>query len=154
MPAMNSAVSRHRRNSNLLEDCMALEYILLGDLRDLLEETFDEHTQPWLVAVLDALLDALPREQHLKTNPGYLQEVLEEYPSWYRHVESLRHEHEDLYRNLRRLRDGVALRETFEEAADRARADLRDWMVALVAHHRHETRLIQTAINLEVGTGD
>lgn len=151
---MNTPPSNYRRDSRLLEDCMALEYILLGDLRDLLEESADEHTQPWLVAVLDALLDALPRELHLKANDGYLREVLDEYPSWYRHVESLRREHEDLYRNLRQLRGGIAQRATYEDVADRVRSDLRDWMNCLVAHHRHETRLIQTALNLEMGTGD
>ncbi len=44
-----------------LEDYTALEYILLGDLRDLLEEPADHFTRSWLVAVLDALLDTLPR---------------------------------------------------------------------------------------------
>src|SRR3990172_6700611 len=93
-----------------IEDCTALEYILLGDLRDLLEDDVDQFTRPWLLAVLDALLDTLPREFRLKSRDGYLQEVLEEYPSWYRHVEGLRQEHEALYHNLRELRDGIARR--------------------------------------------
>ncbi len=151
---MNRREPRIRRATRSLDDCMAFEHILLGDLRDLLEEVVDEQTHRWLVAVLDALLETLPREQHLKGNEGYLQEVLDEYPSWYRHVESLRVEHEDLYRNLRQLRDTIVQRETLEEVVDCVRNDLQDWMTRLVAHHRHETRLIQTAINLEVGTGD
>ena len=70
----------------------ALEYILLGDLRDVLEEPANRHTRGWLVAVLDALLDTLPREMAIKEASGYLNEVLDEYPSWYRHVEDLQNE--------------------------------------------------------------
>ena len=75
-----------------LEDYTALEYILLGDLRDLLEEPADQFTRSWLIAVLDALLDTLPRQMALKESSGYLSEVLDEYPSWYRHVEDLQNE--------------------------------------------------------------
>ena len=30
----------------------------------------------------------------------------------------------------------------------------REWILKLVAHNRNENRLVQTAMNLEVGTGD
>lgn len=146
--------SSGRQRANHLEDCTAFEYILLGDLRDLLEEPVDDYTHRWLLAVLDALIDTLPREYRLKTSDGYLREVLDEYPSWYPHVENLRTEHLRLYRNLRRLRDSVSREGSYEEAAERVRNDLRDWMTSFVAHHRHENRLLQTALNLEVGTGD
>lgn len=142
------------RDPRSLESCAAFEYILLGDLSDLLEEPADKHTRHWLLAILDALLDTLPREFQLKASNGYLSEVLDEFPSWYRHVESLRVEHEILFANLRDLREHIADHRRYEEAADRARAELRDWMTRLTAHHRHENRLIQTALNLEVGTGD
>lgn len=143
-----------RRGVRTLEDYAAFEYILLGDLGDLLEEPADKHTRRWLIAVLDALVDTLPREFQLKASSGYLSEVLDEYPSWYRHVENLRAEHEELYANLRELREQIVLQEDFNEVAERVRYDLRDWMARLTAHHRHENRLIQTAMNLEVGTGD
>jgi hypothetical protein len=146
--------NRRHRGAKSLEDYAAFEYILLGDLGDLLEEPVDKNTRRWLVAVLDALVDTLPREFQLKSSNGYLSEVLDEYPSWYRHVESLRVEHEELYANLRDLREQIVVRNEYEEAADRVRRDLRDWMERLVAHHRHEKRLLQTALNLEVGTGD
>jgi len=68
---------------HLLEDYAAMEYILLSDLRDLLEEPADDMTRKWLRAVLDALLKTLPWELELQDAGGYLSEVLEQYPNWY-----------------------------------------------------------------------
>ena len=45
-----------------IEDVTAMEYILLGDLRDLVDEPFDGVTLKWLKAVIDALLETLCRE--------------------------------------------------------------------------------------------
>ena len=39
-----------------------LEYLLIGDLRDLLEEPADSETRRWLLAVVEELLDLLPNE--------------------------------------------------------------------------------------------
>ncbi|HXY35780.1 MAG TPA: hypothetical protein VEI07_16215 [Planctomycetaceae bacterium] len=137
-----------------LEDYTALEYILLGDLRDLLEEPADQFTRRWLVAVLDALLDTLPREMALKESSGYLNEVLDEYPSWYRHVEDLQNEQRLLVLSLQALRDRLDSAGPYERDAKRVNEAVRQWMNRFKAHRRHETRLLQTAMNLEVGCGD
>jgi hypothetical protein len=137
-----------------LEQYTTLEYILLGDLRDVLEEPANRHTRGWLIAVLDALLDTLPREMALKESCGYLNEVLDEYPSWYRHVEELQNEERLLFLSLQSLRDRLETSESYAHAAERVTSMLRQWMTRLTAHHRHETRILQTAMNLEVGGGD
>jgi hypothetical protein len=137
-----------------LEDYTALEYILLGDLRDLLEEPADQYTRGWLIAVLDALLDTLPREMALKESRGYLNEVLDEYPSWYRHVEDLQNEQRLLFLSLQALRDRLESTGPYERDAVRVNSTVRQWMNRLKAHRRHETRLLQTAMNLECGCGD
>ena len=85
---------------NRLEEYTVLKYILVGDLRDVLEEPANRYTRGWLVAVLDALLDTLPREMAIKEASGYLHEVLDEYPSWYRHVEELQNEERLLFLSL------------------------------------------------------
>jgi hypothetical protein len=64
--------SHHAR---LLNRYSTLEYILLGDLRDLLEEPPDEETRRWLVAVLDALVKTLPREFDLEDEDGYMSDA-------------------------------------------------------------------------------
>ena len=142
------------QSDRTLADFAALEYILLGDLRDLLEEEPGEQTSRWLLAVLDALLEALPQELAIKSQDGFLEDVLSTHPHWEPQVERLRSEYVRLCVWLEELRDRLVSRSPFEEIASRLRYDLREWMTALHAYHRHETRLLQTSINLEVGGED
>ncbi len=139
---------------NRLQEYSDLEYILLGDLRDLLEEPADRYTRHWLVSILDALLDTLHKEMAIKEADGYLNHVLDEYPSWFRQVEDLQNEERLLFLSLQTLRDRLETSESYAHAADRVKGTLRQWMNRLVAHHRHENRILQTALNLEVGVGD
>ena len=138
----------------LLEDCAALEYILLGDLRDLLEEPTDEENCRWLVVILDGLLEAKKREFELQEDGGYLEGVLEQMPNWEPQVEQLRREHCELFDNLRRLRERVGSRMSFDTVADTVRAELRNWMTLLQRHHRHTRRIVQSAFNFDIGVGD
>jgi hypothetical protein len=149
------AVTEARLDGRVLEEYLALEYILLGDLRDVLEEPADEESRKWLLAILDALLDAMPREFELKCRGGgYLCEVLEQYPNWYPEVENLKEERGELYSHLRRLQGCV--RELFpaDHVAARVRRELHSWMKSFIAHHRHERRLFMNAFTMEVGCGD
>lgn len=141
-------------SSPLLEDYAALEYILLGDLRDLLEEPADAVTRRWLLAVIDMLLNTLPRKAALQAEDGYMFEVLEQYPNWSDQVDELRREKQAVFAKLRHLRDRLNEKVPFEAVASEVRTSLRDWMARLTAHYRHERRIVQTAFNLEVGTGD
>ena len=131
-----------------------LEYLLLGDLRDVLEEPLDDETRRWLTEVVAALLQTLPREFELEEQGGYLSEVLEEYPNWAPQVESLRSEHAALFHQLQTLHQELTRGCPAEELTDDVRTGLRDWIFALQAHNRHESRLLQTAVNLVCGGGD
>ena len=148
------SLSHFNLRSDLLEEYSTLEYILLGDLRDLLYEPPDEETCRWLLAVLDALLETLPREFDLKQQDGYLMEVLENYPNWSSAVDRLQSEHNELFLKLKELRGQISRQFAFAEIADEVCRGLKDWMLTLIAYHRHENRLVQTALNLEVGVGD
>jgi hypothetical protein len=149
-----STIHDEHAAGHLIADCTALEYILLGDLRDLLEEPPDRHTTKWLMAVLDELLATLPRELRLRQRGGYLTEVLEQYPSWHVHVERLRQEKHALYGKLLAMRQLLDQHASLAEIAGTVRRDLRAWMASFAAHHRHERRLVQEAFTLEVGVGD
>jgi hypothetical protein len=143
--------SRHAR---LLQQYSSLEYILLGDLRDLLEEPADAENRRWLLAVLDGLLETLPREFDLEDEDGYMSEVLERFPNWARQVERLHHDHDQLFAKLKELRGRIDRGSWIAPIANEVRRDLRSWILTIVAHNRNETRLVQTAMNLEVGVGD
>lgn len=142
------------RDAQLLDHYSSLEYILLGDLRDLLEEPVDDESRKWLIAVLDALLDTLPREFDLEDEDGYMSEVLERYPNWSVQVERLHADHEQMFSKLKELRGRIERNIWISPIANEVRRDLRDWILKLIAHRRGETRLMMTAMNLEVGTGD
>jgi hypothetical protein len=143
------------RDARLLEQYSSLEYILLGDLRDILDdEPADDESRKWLLAVLDALLETLPREFDLEEEDGYMSEVLARYPSWSPQVERLRNDHDNLFSKLKELRGRVERNIWISPIANEVRRDLREWILKLIAHHRGETRLMQTAMNLEVGAGD
>ncbi|MBI3861389.1 MAG: hypothetical protein HY290_05795 [Planctomycetia bacterium] len=142
------------RDARLLDHYSSLEYILLGDLRDVLEERPDRESRRWLIAVLDALLETLPREFDLEDADGYMSEVLERYPSWSTQVDRLHSEHDQLFAKLKELRGRVECDTWIAPIANEVRRDIREWTLKLIAHRRGETRLVQTAMNLEVGTGD
>jgi len=148
---MSNSYGRQNRRSN--EDNMALEYILLGDLRDLLEEPPNRDTRRWLLAVLNALLDTLPSDMN-DDDGEYLGEVLEEYPNWARQVDDLHEEREALFDELYIFRNQIQQRRDLEQIAERLRRELHQWMIMLAAHKRHEARIIQMAYTLEVGAGD
>jgi len=155
---MNRPVPLHNADAVInspVNDVASLEYILLGDLRDVLEEPFDEVTQKWLKAVVDALLELLPREFALMDGDGgYLNEVLEQDPNWSRYVERLAGQRRIIHAQLQTLRRQMDLPGDEAPDASQLRNGLKDWITSLTAFHRHERRLVQTAFNLDVGVGD
>lgn len=138
----------------LLEEYAALEHILLGDLRDVLEEAPDEETRTWLCVILDALLAIVPRAFALKEEGGYLREVVATFPDWHDQVVRLQKDHGVLCTRLEQLRAQLAAGAAYATLVEELRHGLRDWMERLVEHQRCERRLVQTAANLEIGVGD
>lgn len=145
---------RTPRGPHRLHDYAELEYLLLGDLRDILEEPLDDENSRWLLALLDALLDTLPREFALEERGGYLRAVTDEFPSWHPEVVRLREQHETLLDDLRRLRNRVAWQAPLAMLGRNVRRGLREWIETLATHNQDENALLQTAVNLEVGGGD
>ena len=146
---MSTVVSRS------LEDCLQLEYLLLGDLRELLEETLeDDETRRWLSAVVEHLLETLQREFRLQDADGYMSEVLKIWPNWSGHVDRLCSEHHTLCSRLGQLRYRLSEALPLTDAAESLRYQLHDWMTTFTAYRRHETRLVQNAFNFDSGAAD
>jgi hypothetical protein len=142
------------RDAQLLEHYSSFEFILLGDLRDVLEERPDAESRRWLIAVLEALLETLPKEFDLEDEDGYMSEVLERYPGWINQVDRLHREHDLLFSKLKELRGRIDRDTWVAPFATEVCRDIREWSLKLIAHRRGEKRLVQTAMNLEVGCGD
>lgn len=137
-----------------LRKCCEFEYILIGDLQDLLDDLTSEESRRWTLAIVDALLDTLPKEFALKSQDGYLSEVLFEFPSWDSAVERLRQQHMALHRQLTELRVRLVAHAQLHGIAKRIRDDLASWIDAFGDLQQAERQMMQTAVMLEVGAGD
>ena len=138
-----------------LADCNEFQYLLLGDLRDILDETPDDSNKRWLLEVLNALIELMPRERSLhEEGGGYLAEVLDEFPSWSRQVNCLQLKKLHLDYALRDLRDRICNQTSWVAVADQISCDLRDWMELFRTLHHAESSLLMDAMLLDIGTGD
>ncbi len=147
--------SFHVSQISTLARCNEFQYLLLGDVRDLLEETPDESTRKWLLAVLDTLVDLMPRERQLHADSGgYLMEVLEEFPSWNRQVMRLHLKTLHLDYALRSLRNRIRDEKAWDSVADQLSCELRDWMQLFSNVHRAERSLVMEAMLLDIGPAD
>ena len=133
-----------------LVQCTELEYILLGDLRDLLDEPRTDDTVRWLESVIDTLLETIPETFALKSEDGYLSEVLVDFPNWEGHVSRLETEHDSLFCRLQELRSAIRDGD-YKELASELEPALADWMSAFRTFHSKERQLMMLAANLEVG---
>ena len=137
-----------------LQRLSTLEYILLGDLRDLLEELPSSQTRHWLEAILDALLETLPQEFEIREHSGMYDEVVELCPRYSSVVCHLMTDHVMLVRRLKDIRRAIKHNVPFSTIAFKLRDELSQWMDQLKVHNREEKELLQLAVNEELGCGD
>lgn len=145
------ALARSMTSRDAYARSSVLEYLLIGDLRDLLEETPDNETRRWLLAVLEELLNLLPNEFEYEDQGGYLAEVCEQNPNWSNTVERLHREHEGLYFSLLELRNRIADERSFEFIADEVKPKLRCWIEAARRHRDSEQQLVVAAYDTAFG---
>ncbi|MEQ9409268.1 MAG: hypothetical protein RIK87_16145 [Fuerstiella sp.] len=145
----------HTSQIRSLADCNEFQYLLLGDILDLLEETPDESTKRWLLEVLNVLIDLMPRERRLhEDGGGYMVEVLEEFPGWNRQVMRMHLKKLHLDYALRELRNRIRDEASWVAVADQVSSELREWMQLFKDLHRAEASLMLDAMLLDIGSGD
>ena len=128
-----------------------LEYLLIGDLRDLLDEFPDDETRRWLLAVIEELLDLLPNEFEYEDQNGYLSDVCEQFPNWTPEVDRLHAERDELYLKLLELHQRLADDRPFEYIAREIRPQLRRWIKRAQRHRECEQDLVLSACDLALG---
>ncbi|MBL4884305.1 MAG: hypothetical protein JKY95_07200 [Planctomycetaceae bacterium] len=131
-----------------------LEFLLLGDLRDVLEEEASERNRKWLLAIVETLLKTVPMEFSLREQGGYLQDIVSCCPHADREVQQLLKEHQTLRTRLEQLRDELFTIRQFRTHASVLKLELEQWMKTLQNHNRKEEDLIQDSYSQGVGVGD
>lgn len=138
-----------------LAECNEFQYLLMGDLQDLLGETQDETNRKWLLAILDVMVQLMPRERHLHDEAGgYLSEVLDEFPGWSRQVLKLHLKKLQLDYLLRDFRDRIRRESSWVAIADQLVCEIRDWTKLFTQLHKAESKLMMEVLLTDIGTGD
>lgn len=128
-----------------------LEFLLLGDLRQLLEEPITAQTSQTLLVILDRLLRNLPRQFDLVCEDGYMSEVLQECPNYHGQIQLLKGANRDSISSLEEMRHRIQHDLPLATIAKEVSLGLRDWMNRIVALRRNENRLLQNAFTLDIG---
>jgi len=131
-----------------------LEYILLGDLRDVLEEESTEENRKWLSAIVDTLLNTIPREFALRSQGGYMSELATLCPEADSNIRSLESEQKTLCDQLQELSNRLHDSSCFKRQAEILKHELACWSENLKSHNRHEEQLVQDAYLRDLGCGD
>ena len=131
-----------------------LEFLLLGDLRDVLGEESSEQNRKWLLAIVETLLKTVPQEFALRERDGYLEEIILCCPEVDREVQYLLKEHQTLRTRLVQLRDELKGLRQFRTRASVLKFELAQWMKTLQRHNREEERLLHSSYTQDVGVGD
>ena len=127
-----SAVAPALPSQDLLAARIAVEYLLLGDLLELLEEPPSPLNERWLLAVLDVLLAGRTRE----VPPPYILPALSS-PGAVSAPGRLWMHRTTLFAKLGRLRDRLAHRSAYQLLANEIRCDLRSAFAVTNEPPRH-----------------
>ena len=133
-----------------------LEYLLLGDLADLLSEEYDEENRNWIQVVLEGLLDAIAAEKRSERFRR-LRAAYPDSPGMLQSLTQLEFEHDAMIVQLQRLRNRVAWRlSLLDVVGAEVVLDLKRWLVTFQNFCQREHRLdyFEVAkVNNECSTG-
>ena len=120
--------------------CVELQYLLVGDLRELLDQRIDENSREWLRQTLDVLIDTLSRERDFTGE--FRVEPLDGFATpLERHLKSLEVEQVLLRNALCQMRTALDERSLTGAMARMFEQTLEDWMDCLKSYRRREKRL-------------
>ncbi len=118
-----------------------LEYLLLGDLADLLSEEYDEENRKWIQVVLEGLLDAIAAEKRGE-RLRRLRAAYPDSPGMLQSLTQLEFEHDAMIVQLQRLRNRVAWRLSLLDVVGvEVVRDLKRWLVTFQNFCQREHRL-------------
>ena len=131
--------------------CATLSWLLVGDIREMLQDHLDEEALQWLRPILDALIQAMCEQAQLEESPGYFDDVLSSFPHWSPIVDRIHAEQSTLCRSLEALRHRIDRDLPFRRLADELELELADWVRLMTDHSDRERELMQNVYYTEIG---
>ena len=143
--------SKTTESRSLLKASCDLEYLLIGDIRALLEEKSDSQTRPLLLVLVNRLIVNLPDVLELSSEDGYLSIVAERRPGWSRQINALYQANLDCVSSLTLVRDGLENDTTIAAVSKELERRLRNWITSFSAMRCQESTMLQEAFTLDLG---
>lgn len=147
-----SAATTERVTPAAIESEDQLIWLLMGDVAEILDDGLDAENISWLGPVLDVLVETMSRQ--LLNEPGYLNEVLVEFPNWSPQVDRLRSERSALGRTLEDLQARIRWSLPVDMLAARLQVQVRNWLNRMQLHRCEELELVQAVWYNDIGAGD
>tara|TARA_R110002072_G_scaffold303130_1_gene495021 strand:+ start:47494 stop:47934 length:441 start_codon:yes stop_codon:yes gene_type:complete len=133
------------------QQCTTLTWLLVGDIREMLQDHLDEEAIYWLRPILDALIAAMCEQSELTSREGWYNDLLGSFPHLISRVARIEAEQNTLCKSLRELRNGIERDIPVDRLAKELEADLNSWVELLVRHSRREAILMQDVWYTEIG---
>ena len=137
-----------------LKNSADLEYILLGDLKEILCEECSPTNHYWMTTILESLVNVLPKKYGSGREGGYLDDVLELAPHSYHLVEEIRQEQQQIHESLADFYHRLQQESYNERLAKELQSRVDEWIAGFQSCHEKEHHLIAEAYYSDLGGGD
>ncbi|MHC4878063.1 MAG: hypothetical protein ACYTGL_16535 [Planctomycetota bacterium] len=133
------------------QECSSMTWLLVGDIREMLQDHLDRDAIRWLRPVLDALIESMTEMELLEHSPEYFEDVLAPCPELVSQVELIRHEQARLCESLKELHGQLGRRQKVTRLVHGLQRDLAEWVQMMMDNARRERELLQTVWYTEIG---
>lgn len=133
------------------QQCSTLTWLLVGDIREMLQDHLDAEAIHWLKPILDALIGAMAKQSELTIDECWHDDLLGDFPHMISQVARLEAEQTALCKHLRELRHWIERDLPFDRLASEIERGLTDWVELMIKHSRREALLLQDALYSEIG---
>ena len=134
-----------------LKTCWDLEYILIGDLRYLLNQRCRPEIRTPLLVIIDRLLQNLPDLLRLSSENGYMTAVPKTFPRLLRQFQALQTVNRECIASLQALQERIKNKSSVTTLSQETDLKLRAWITAFEKMRSQEGELLQEAYTVDIG---
>lgn len=133
------------------QQCTTLTWLLVGDIREMLQDHLDEEALRWLGPILDSLIGAMSQQSELISREGWYDDLVTSFPHLISRVAIIEAEQTELCRSLRELRQLIEQDMPISRLVAELETDLCRWVDLMMRHSRREAVLMQDVWYTEIG---